>query len=181
MENNKLYANWVSYLKKNKLYPSYKICYARANEYESLSRDYTSGEMKWSEFHERIENLKKKWFTTCVNDVLLIGKGPDISYDTLKRVVWKIHYSSKMLMGCEGVGWVDWNERFLMFSREYGYIPKLTTNKFTKVLDDEFWISYSDTSNSRVNAVEPTNTGHWYDHYYDNDYTIGARRWRRRR
>ena len=160
MKFNKIYAEWVKYLKKRGLYGKYILDYSKVNEYVA-----TLGHVKFNANSHTLFNG---------DDFLITNKSKeDMTFIELKigisRFVNNHYFPPKY----------DWNAILEEFGVEFGYY-KRPKPRYDKYLygDDELWSecdiysSYrftSPTNVGRYRGREEENIGQWYDIYYRNN------------
>jgi hypothetical protein len=176
MKFSKIYTEWVTYLKKNKLYGAYILDYARVNEYIT-SRELC---LRYHIYSSRVTDHK---FLNS-RDLLIENKSDEnMTFaelaDGIEKLQWNMFFLSKH----------NWRVILEDFGAEFGYYKK------PRYLPDEdnLWSDYDTYSTHRVTRAtnagryrgrEEANIGQWYDVYYhDNNRHrnrfINNVRWRR--
>jgi hypothetical protein len=176
MKFSKIYTEWVTYLKKNKLYGAYILDYARVNEYIT-SRELC---LRYHIYSSRVTDHK---FLNS-RDLLIENKSDEnMTFaelaDGIEKLQWNMFFLSKH----------NWRVILEDFGAEFGYYKK----PMYLPDEDNLWSDYDTYSTHRVTRAtnagryrgrEEANIGQWYDVYYhDNNRHrnrfINNVRWRR--
>ena len=173
MKFNKIYKEWVTYLKKRGIYGQYMMEYARVNEYLTYRALYR-------EYHVYVIDSSNHKFLNS-KDLLIENKSDEnMTYtelaDGIQRFQCNMFFLSKH----------NWITVLEDFGVEFGYY-----NRPRYIPDvDDLWSDYDTYSTHRVarptrhRGREEANIGQWYDVYYrdinrNRNRFINNVRWRR--
>jgi hypothetical protein len=162
MKFSKIYTEWVTYLKKNKLYGAYILDYARVNEY------ITSRERYRCRIFDYNCATNHKFLNS--RDLLIENKSDENMTFTdlaggIERFQWNMFFLSKH----------NWRVILEDFSAEFGYYKRPEKYPFD---EDDLWSEYDVFPSSTVARTtnvgrrrdrEEANIGQWYDIYYQNN------------